>query len=380
MDGAKRNKSLKYPGVYYREHPTRRHKGKSDRIYEFTYKDAYNKTRRASVGWSSEGKTEIYAYQERGRYKEAVRKGEDPVAKKVAKTKEYTLDSAWEDYKRYLDFENKHTGPEENRYKNHIGSKFGRYTLDELCPLDWPKIRNDYENSGMALGTVKHILALIRRVINHALANEKWKGSNPLNKSKQFKMPTVKNQGERFLTRDEVQKLLQALQPRSIQLFDMSYLSLKFGFRSTELFKLKREDVDFEANLIWLTSKGGERVSVPIDKSGMEVLKRYKKRKHGQFVFQNKNGEQVIEISQTFNRVVDELRLNEGITDRRQKVWFHTLRRTFASWLAQSGKVTLLELKEMLRHEDLDSTLIYARLIPGNTQKTYAIIDRILEG
>ena len=62
----------------------------------------------------------------------------------------------------------------------------------------------------------------------------------------------------------------------------------------------------------------------------------------------------------------------------RYAVTFHTLRHTFASWLAQSGKVTLLELQKLMRHESLAMTQRYAHLIPGQERSKLAIIDNLL--
>ena len=38
------------------------------------------------------------------------------------------------------------------------------------------------------------------------------------------------------------------------------------------------------------------------------------------------------------------------------------MRHTFASWLAQSGKVTLMELQKLMRHKNITMTMRYAHL------------------
>jgi integrase len=57
-------------------------------------------------------------------------------------------------------------------------------------------------------------------------------------------------------------------------------------------------------------------------------------------------------------------RFNNGVTDRRQKITFHTLRHTFASWLAMQG-TPLLTIKELLGHQSLAMTERYSHLSPG---------------
>jgi integrase len=53
---------------------------------------------------------------------------------------------------------------------------------------------------------------------------------------------------------------------------------------------------------------------------------------------------------------------------------FHTLRHTFASWLAQEG-VSIYEIGQLLGHASVTTTQIYAHLQP---QKLHATVNRII--
>ncbi|MFQ9367338.1 MAG: tyrosine-type recombinase/integrase [Bilophila wadsworthia] len=56
----------------------------------------------------------------------------------------------------------------------------------------------------------------------------------------------------------------------------------------------------------------------------------------------------------------------------------HTMRHTFASWLAQSGKVTLMGLQKLMRHKNITMTMRYAHLFPGQENEKLSIIGDIL--
>jgi site-specific recombinase XerD len=76
-----------------------------------------------------------------------------------------------------------------------------------------------------------------------------------------------------------------------------------------------------------------------------------------QLVFPDKNGNQQEKISKTFQRVVDKL-FNTGIEDRRERVVFHTLRRTFATWLLNQG-TSIYHIQKLLGHASITTTTRY---------------------
>ena len=229
----------------------------------------------------------------------------------------------------------------------------------------------------MSPQSVHHHFSFLRRVINYAIRTNRWNGINPVASQGGWKMPKVDNGRLRFFTPEEAKILLEELAKRSPQLHDMALLSLKTGLRATEIFKLNGEDIDPRGNVLHVTAKGGERQIVHAPKSVIDMLLAYR-RKPGAPVFQERGtGRPISKISKTFERAVQVI--GNTSADSHFRITFHTFRHTFASWLAQSGKVTLLELKELMRHESLTMTQRYAHLIPSQTAKKLNIIDNFLE-
>jgi integrase len=84
------------------------------------------------------------------------------------------------------------------------------------------------------------------------------------------------------------------------------------------------------------------------------------------------------QISKSFPRSVSEAGLNDGISDRRQRVTFHTLRHTFASWLVMAG-ISLYDVKELLGHATLTMAERYAHLAPDRNKKAAATIEKVFQ-
>ena len=73
-------------------------------------------------------------------------------------------------------------------------------------------------------------------------------------------------------------------------------------------------------------------------------------------------------LSAQFAKLVGELGFNDGIEDTRHKIVFHSLRHTFASWLALAG-TDIYRIKTLMRHRNIQMTMRYAHLIPDATRE-----------
>jgi integrase len=377
----------KHPGVYYRESLTKTNNGKPDRCFVVWFTDAKKKGHWRTIGWASAGITERYALAKRQELLVAIAKGDDPV-----RQRSYTVGDAVAAYELWARAEGKSIDREMSRYNCNMRADLHDVPLVQIDTMLLTTFKAKLLMR-LAPGTVAHCFSFLRRAVYHSIALKLFQERNPfaVTKDGKWKLPKVENSGVRFLSPDEAAGLLDELAKRSPQLHDMSLLSLKTGLRSTEIFSIKGQDVQAAAGVIHFTAKGGKRQFVHAPESIIEMILNYHRRP-GEYIFQQektarrkpkpvgerKGGKINWGISDTFKRAVDALGLNDGVTDRRDIVWFHTWRHTYASWLAQSGKVTLLEIKELLRHESINMTVRYAHLIPGHQSKTQGLIDEIL--
>jgi site-specific recombinase XerD len=94
-------------------------------------------------------------------------------------------------------------------------------------------------------------------------------------------------------------------------------------------------------------------------------------------VFPGRGGVRMVQISKTFKRSVDDL-FNDGVDDPRERVFFHSLRHTYASWLVMEG-VDLYRVKELLGHKDLAMTARYAHLAPDTLRGAVNILEEALK-
>ena len=133
-----------------------------------------------------------------------------------------------------------------NRYENHL-TRFDDKRLNEISSFDLEKLKSDLQKEGLAPGTVRHCLVLVRQMFNKAKAWGIYAGENPITG---VKLPVPMNQRSRFLSREEADLLITELRKTSEIVADMAVVSLHSGLRAGEIFALRGHDLDFTSGLI----------------------------------------------------------------------------------------------------------------------------------
>ena len=380
-----------FPGVRYREHPSRKHGIKPDRYFTIRYK-IDGKDKEEGLGWSSEKWTaqkaaivlsDLKMAQITGNGsptlndKRKVEKEKREEAKaREAKEKRDSITFSQYFEKTYLpDSKNNKSkrscDREDGVFKLWVKPIIGDLPLKEISPFHLERIKADLSKAKRAPRTIHYTLAIIRQVFNHARRHRLYEGDPPTSK---IKYPRADNRRLRFLNLTEANLLLSALKGKSQQVYEMALVSLYAGLRAGEIFSLTWGDVDLERGILVLrdTKSGKNRMAFMTD-TIKAIFTEFSKGKPTELIFPDVNGGKIERISNSFQRVVADLKLNKDVTDPRQKVVFHTLRHTFASWLVENG-VDLYTVKELMGHESLTMTERYAHLGQNTLQRAVNLL------
>ncbi|MFZ2633297.1 MAG: site-specific integrase [Desulfosalsimonadaceae bacterium] len=398
-----------YKGLRYRKHKTRKHGVDFDRFYQFRH-TVDRKRIEDSLGWLSDGWTEDKCLKEIIRIKEAKTTGTGPktltekrnieAQKRVAeldaqKRAEQETERLAREKKKFNDIwleylaiptDNKPdtVRTEELLMRRWVLTIIGEKRINDICDLDIQKIKKNVLSSGRAPRTAELTLAILRKIMNFALKRQYRKTDNPVKDV--IKKIKYDNKRVRFLNREEAEHLLAALKEKSQIIHDLALMSLHTGSRAGELFKLQWPDVNIETEQIFLKdTKNADSRIVYMSSAVKEMIVRRKtndsrKRRVNpewnppRLVFPGKGGKQITGVTRTFRRVVDDMGLNENITDRRQRLVFHSLRHSAASWLVQAG-TPLFTVQRLLGHQTAALTERYSHLAPANLRAVTAVFD-----
>jgi integrase len=239
-------------------------------------------------------------------------------------------------------------------YGKHLEPRFGNKSLDKITPIDIERMKKELREAGYAPATIKHQLAILRRLFN---LSRKWNlfgGKSPIDS---VEMPKIDNQITEFLKDEELNRLFKVLEEwpckESAALIKFALFS---GFRKGELLRLAWEDVNFEKSMITLRGpKGGKTETIPMSPQALAVLKGLEKT--SPYVFPGQGGKQKTD----FRRPWHKIRKAAGLPDNFR---FHGLRHHFASALVSAG-VNLPVVQKLLCHKDSRTTGRYAHLAPG---------------
>ena len=355
-------RKTRYTGVYERQSSTRKFQGKPDVAYDYCYKKQDGKLAWVTAGWRSEGMTAAEAADMR---QDDVRR-----LRNVANA-DLTMGEAWEMYRRdWLEQEQKASLYHDTLlYNKHIGPSLGRLPLGKIQPLQVNAIMRNMAD--LAPQTRQHVLAMIRRIYRKMAAWRVWRGDLPTDG---VSPGEIDNERKRYLTKREAHMLLLELDCRHPELADMCRLSLYAGLRSGEIFALQVQHIDFEGGVIAvMDAKAGSRLAVMSEALAAMLKRRCAQKAPQDYLFLRPSGQPHRQVPRSFETAVHDLGLNDGITDRRHRVVFHTLRHTFGSWLVQ-GNIPLYTVSDLMGHSSIEMTRRYAKLADDNRRKAVAIL------
>lgn len=380
-------------GVRYREHATRLYKRRKDRYFTIRYRnqiDGKSKQMEEGIGWESEGWSEQKANEILCELKENQRKGEGPqtlaekrellqkkaeeenAKKQKEAMKEISFKDVFEIYAKQAKIDKPKTFENEiGHYKNWISPFIKDSPIKDINYDLLEEIKSSLRSAGRSEKTIREVFLTLSAVINYAIKIELYDGNNPV---KKIKLPRRDNKRIRFLTKEEAELLLDELQKRSPQWRDIAFVSLYAGLRASEIFNLQWSDLYFDTGRIFVKDrKNFNNGMMPMHPKLKEMFLRLQQKDSRGFVFASTSGTQIQEVSDTYARVVESLGFNNGIDDPRQKVVFHTLRHTYASWLVMSG-VDLYTVQRMMGHKDIAMTQRYAHLAPDVLDKAVNVL------
>jgi len=224
----------------------------------------------------------------------------------------------------------------------------------------------------IAKNSIARKLSAIRSFFRY-LVREELIPKNPI---EQVSSPKLDRRLPSFLTKEEMEKLLNApdlstpLGQRDQALLELLYAS---GLRVSELTGLTPEQVDLNSNEIRVWGKGSKERMVLMGEPAAGALKNYIEdgrlklmgKKKTQALFLDRYGQRLTERS--VQRLLEQYAKKAGIGKR---VHPHMLRHTFATHMLDGG-ADLRVVQELLGHARLTSTQIYTHVTKGQARKVY---------
>jgi integrase len=383
-----------YPGVRYRVSETRKvRNGTADRYYAIRYRRDGRRVEEA-VGWASEGWSAEMAHAILAELRTNIRTGTGPqsLADKRAladASRRQAADLARREDVRNMtlaEFVDQHFLPamqrtkrtwysDRSRLHSRVLPRFGAYPLAAVSRGDVQGLLDDLVAGGSAPATVRQYVAVIRRLYSYASQTViddvvAFQGENP---TTHVEVPAVHNSRQRYLTHEEADHLIEeAGKLRLPDLREAIILGLNTGLRMGEMVRLTWLDVDIPGAIVSVPGEDRRKPGgkVPLNSDALQVFITRKDRlRNGRtdLVFPPVAGGRQRVFSEVFRTVANRCGLNDGIDDPRHRIVFHSLRHTFASWLALAG-TDIYRIKALMRHKTITMTMRYAHLIPDATR------------
>ncbi|GAB6060668.1 tyrosine-type recombinase/integrase [Desulfonatronum parangueonense] len=324
------------------------------KTYFLRYQNKRGKTRQIKLGRVEDlNITQVRALAHR--YLGKIAMGEDPLEEqRIIREVPTLMKFTQEQYLPYVKSYKKSWGTDETLLRVHIFPKLGGMHLDQISREDISGLHQERIAAGAAPASADRLVILLRYIFNLAI---KWKVAGVQeNPTKDVVLFNVNNNRERFLSSEELQKLVESVKQSENPLLEPIILMLVLtGARKRELLDAKWEDFDLDRKAWRIPiTKSGKPRTVPLSDTALEVLAELPKINGCEYAFANpRTKEPFVSIFSAWNAA----RKRAGLEDVR----IHDLRHSFASFLINAGR-GIYEVANLLGHTQLKTTQRYAHL------------------
>lgn len=257
-------------------------------------------------------------------------------------------------YERYL-----------RRFKEFVGDVF----LESITVVDFDKFKAKRLREAKP-STVNIEMRTLKSAFAYAV---KW-NLIPRNPCEQVKLPQAPEEVPLYIIKEDFTKLLDSIPKCEDWYRDVILFAALTGMRRAEICNLKWSNVDMVRRVLNIQSdqtfhvKSGKRRTIPIGEAAFVILaNRFSLTPEG-YVF-TYNGSQVKTLTLTHKFKISVRRA--GLDDR---LHFHNLRHSCASWLASDG-VSIFQIAKLLGHSTVGTTeKFYAHIQPD---KLRGVVDRL---
>lgn len=284
---------------------------------------------------------------------------------------EIELNKNIEDYLNYLRYERKLSDNTYESYRYNLIKILDYFDNEDLLNLNEDNIRNFLYNSKESSKSKAHYLTVLKSFYDYMVELERIATNPCVN----IKMPKLEKKLPKFLTLDEVDRLLDIQLRNPIDYRNKAMLELLYatGMRITELLNLTLSNYNEESAMVKVMGKGSKERIIPISDITIKYLnlyiddyrKYFLKDKQSEYIFLNYTGNKM--SRQGFFKILNELCSKSGVN---KDISPHVLRHSFATHLLNNG-ADLRIIQELLGHENISTTEIYSHISSEKILKDY---------
>ena len=226
---------------------------------------------------------------------------------------------------------------------------FGDPFIRDIEPNHIKQFQSDMLGQGYSPRTTDIYLAFARAAFNYL--------DMPDNPFKKVQLLNRDNTIVRYLTDKEETDLLRAAKDYSTILYQILIVTISTGLRKNNVFSLRRDQIDLTTGVLNLTSKGGRKLILPINRTVITILSSIPDNGSPYFWLNPRTSMPYEKMDRSFATV----KKMAGIT---KPFRWHDLRHHVAVKLLLNTN-NIYAVKEMLGHRDVKTTQRYAHLTPG---------------